>query len=95
MDFIDFHVEYFPENLGDYSEKQGKRFPQDIKSNATMLSKKMGWKYDGWLLLDVEKRCTSESKYKKKNALQRCLSNAKEFVIMRKIAVLFHTAVED
>ena len=28
----------------------------------------MGWKYDGWLLLDVEKRCTSERKYEKKNA---------------------------
>ena len=26
---MDFHVEYFPENLGDYSEEQGERFHQD------------------------------------------------------------------
>lgn len=29
--FLDSHVEYFPENLGDVSEKQGGRFHQDIK----------------------------------------------------------------
>ena len=29
--FIDSHVGYFPENLGDYSEKQGETFHQDIK----------------------------------------------------------------
>ena len=29
--FLDSHLEYFPENLGDYSEEQGERFHQDIK----------------------------------------------------------------
>ena len=29
--FIDSHVEYFPENLGVYSEEQGERFYQDIE----------------------------------------------------------------
>ena len=29
--FMDSHVEYFPENLGNYSEEQGERFHQDIK----------------------------------------------------------------
>ena len=31
LHFIDSHVEYFPENLGNYSEEQGERFHQDIK----------------------------------------------------------------
>ena len=31
LHFMDFHVEYFPEDLGDYSEEQGERFHQDIK----------------------------------------------------------------
>ena len=31
LHFMDFHVEYFLENLGDYSRKQGERFHQDIK----------------------------------------------------------------
>ena len=30
--------------------------------------RKMGWKYDGWPLLDVGKRCTSEKKYENENA---------------------------
>ena len=29
--FSDSYLEYFPENLGDYSEEQGERFHQDIK----------------------------------------------------------------
>ena len=55
LHFMDPYVEYFPENLGDYSKEQGET-----------ISRKMGWKYDGWLLLDVEKRCTSERKYTKR-----------------------------
>ena len=31
LHFIVSNVEYFPENLGDYCEKQGGRFHQDIK----------------------------------------------------------------
>ncbi|KMQ92437.1 ubiquitin-protein ligase e3b-like protein [Lasius niger] len=30
LHFLDSHIDYFPENLGDYSEKQGERFHQDI-----------------------------------------------------------------
>lgn len=29
--FLHSHLDYFPENLGDYSEEQGERFHQDIK----------------------------------------------------------------
>jgi hypothetical protein len=29
--FLHSHIEYFPENLGRFSEEQGERFYQDIK----------------------------------------------------------------
>ena len=51
---MDSRVEYFPENLGDYSEGQGERSNQDIKAD--------GIKYVGGVLLDVEKRFASEQK---------------------------------
>ncbi|KYN06056.1 hypothetical protein ALC62_02999 [Cyphomyrmex costatus] len=31
LHFLHSHVDYFPDNLGDYSEEQGERFHQDIK----------------------------------------------------------------
>ena len=35
MHFLQSHLDYFPENCGDYSEKQGDRFYQDIKTMET------------------------------------------------------------
>lgn len=31
LHFLHSHLDYFPENLGDYSEEQGERFHQDIR----------------------------------------------------------------
>ena len=31
MHFLHCHLDYFPENLGAFSEEQGERFHQDIK----------------------------------------------------------------
>ena len=31
LQFLHFHLEHFPENLGDYIKEQGERFHQDIK----------------------------------------------------------------
>lgn len=31
LHFLHSHLEYFPNNLGDYSEEQGERFHQDLK----------------------------------------------------------------
>lgn len=31
LHLLDSHLDYFPENLGDYSEEQGERFHQDLK----------------------------------------------------------------
>ena len=33
--FLQSHLEYFSENCGDYSEEQGERFHQDIKTKET------------------------------------------------------------
>jgi len=32
LHFLESHLDYFPENLGDYSEEQGERFHQDLKT---------------------------------------------------------------
>ena len=32
LHFLDSHLEYFPENLGHFSEEQGKRLHQDLQS---------------------------------------------------------------
>lgn len=32
MHFLDSQLEYFPENLGHFSEEQGERFHQDLKN---------------------------------------------------------------
>jgi hypothetical protein len=39
LHFLHFHLDYFPENLGDLSEEQGERFHQDVKE--------MGRRYQG------------------------------------------------
>lgn len=31
LHFLHSHLDYFPENLSDYSEEQGERFHQDIR----------------------------------------------------------------
>jgi hypothetical protein len=31
LHFLHFHLDYFPENLGDLSEEQGEGFHQDVK----------------------------------------------------------------
>ena len=32
MHFLSSHLDYFPDNCGDYSEEQGERFHQDIRT---------------------------------------------------------------
>ena len=43
-----------------------KGFIKMSKSDGTTISRKMGGKHDGGLLLDVKKRFTSEKKFQKK-----------------------------
>lgn len=54
LHFLDSHLDYFPQNLGDYSEKQDERFHQDIKEMERRYQ--VGWAYDGGFLLDIKER---------------------------------------
>ena len=45
---MDCHVEYFPKNLGDYSEEQGDRFHQDIK----MIEQRYQGRWDINMMID-------------------------------------------
>ena len=40
MHFLNSHLDYFPNNCGDYSEEQGERFHQDL---ATMEERYQGF----------------------------------------------------
>lgn len=73
--FLHSHVDYFPKNLGDYSEEQGERFHQDIRDaerryqgqwNTNMMADFF------WLLL----RETSDEKYVKQRT-KRCIQGKK------------------
>ena len=46
LHFLDSHINYFPENLGDYSEEQGERFHQDI-CNMEAISGAVERQHDG------------------------------------------------
>ena len=48
LHFFDSHVDYFPNNLGDYSEEQGERFHQDIKE----MEKRYQGRWDEHMLAD-------------------------------------------
>ncbi|CAJ0962494.1 unnamed protein product [Ranitomeya imitator] len=45
--YLHSHLDFFPENLGDVSEKQGEHFHQDIKNNGRTVSRPVGLTYDG------------------------------------------------
>ena len=56
LHYLDSPLEHFPENLGDVIDEQGLIFHQDIREMQSKLSKNMGPRYDGRLLLVYEKR---------------------------------------
>lgn len=71
LHFLHSHLDYFPQNLGDYSEEQGERFHQDIK--------KMEQRYQGrWdinMLADycwmLKRESVEKGKTRKENPLHR------------------------
>ena len=87
--FIDIHAEYFPEIFGDYRKEQGKRFHQDIK----VIEQRYQGRWDENTMTTV--RCWKEMHLRKKVWKKKChyegLSNAKECVIIKKIAVLSYS----
>ena len=66
MHFLRSHLDYFPDNCGDYSEEQGERFHQDIR---TMEERYQG-RWDINMLADYcwcLKRDSSGEKHKRKS----------------------------
>lgn len=71
LHFLDSHIDYFPENLGDFSEEQGERFHQDLKA--------MEFRYQGrWdvnMMADfcwsVKRECTKRGVKCKRKPLLR------------------------
>ena len=67
LQFLHSHLDYFPQNLGDYSEEQGERFHQDI-SEMERISGKMGCQHDGrFLLVATERHKNGQQKEKEKS----------------------------
>ncbi|CAK1541442.1 unnamed protein product [Leptosia nina] len=54
--FLHCHLDYFPGNLGDVSQKQGERFHQDIKEMEKRYQGRWERLNDGRLPLDASKR---------------------------------------
>jgi len=58
--FLHSHLDYFPDNLGDYSEEQGERFHQDIKN----MEKRYQGKWNISMMADycwcLKRDCTQE-----------------------------------
>ena len=52
VQFLHSHLDYFPENVGAFSEEQGERFHQDIK--VYQVSGKMEYQYNSELLLGFD-----------------------------------------
>ena len=52
--FLHSHLDYFPENLGEFIEEQGEKFHQDIKVMKKKVSGEMECQCDSGLLLGFE-----------------------------------------
>lgn len=66
LHFLFSHLDYFPENLGDYSEEQGERFHQDIKE----MERRYQGRWDVNMLADYcwsLKRETLQDQHKRKS----------------------------
>ncbi|KAL4709024.1 hypothetical protein ACJJTC_005885 [Scirpophaga incertulas] len=62
--FLHSHIEYFPENVGAYSEEQGKRFHQDVRD----IERRYQGRWDVSMLADfcwMLKRDTKEGNQKR------------------------------
>ena len=58
IQFLESHLDFFPENLGEVSNEHGERFHQDIMTTEERFSRQLDVKYVGRLLLDTEEGYT-------------------------------------
>lgn len=73
LHFLNSHLAYFPENCGDYSEKQGERFHQDIR----VMEERYQGRWDINMLADYcwcLKRDSSELDHKRKSMKKSFMS---------------------
>lgn len=74
LHFLSSHLDYFPENCGDYSEEQGERFHQDIK----VMEERYQGRWDINMLADYcwcLKRDNPDAQHKKKSSRKAFLEN--------------------
>lgn len=72
LHFLDSHIEYFPENLGDFSEEQGERMHQDLKD----VEKRWQGIWDEHMLADYCWGLMRETKIRhKRKAIRRSFEN--------------------
>jgi len=68
LHFLDSHINYFPMNLGTYSEEQGE-IPSKHQRDGKTIPREMECQYDGRLLLELEKRNGKKGVKRKKKPL--------------------------
>jgi len=56
--FLESHLDFFPENLGEVNDEHGERFHQDIMDYGKAVPRQVDLKYVGRLLLDTDEGCT-------------------------------------
>ncbi|XP_032690547.1 uncharacterized protein LOC116853528 [Odontomachus brunneus] len=71
LHFLHSHLDYFPQNLGDYSEEQGERFHQNLK----VMEHRYQRRWDKNMMADycwmLKREDTNENKKCKRNPLHR------------------------
>jgi len=71
LHFLHSHIDNFSENLGDYSEKQGKRFHQDMKE----VERRYQGRWNVNMMADfcwmLKRESVDDSKKRKRNPLHR------------------------
>lgn len=75
LHFLHSHLDYFPENLGDYSEEQGERFHQDLKE----MERRYQGKWDINMMADfcwmLKREASTAGTKRKRNPLHRSFEN--------------------
>jgi hypothetical protein len=76
LNFLHFHFDYFPENLGDLSEEQGEKFHQDVKE----MERRYQGRWDVSMMADYCWSTKTEAlyqEYKRKSSKQSFATNQK------------------
>lgn len=75
LHFLESHVDYFPDNLGDFSEEQGERFHQDLKE----MERRYQGRWDETMLADycwnLKRDSPENSRAGKRHPLRRSFKN--------------------